>query len=80
MQHGHVAVDVAQQHGKFIATDARQLRVPWQVRLQVGSQLAQQLIAGRVTTKVVDLLELVEVEVEQVAVVATFWMVQGSLQ
>ena len=58
-------VVAGQQHGELVATDAGQLGLARQAAEQMPGQLAQQLVAGRVTAEVVDLLELVKIEKQQ---------------
>ena len=61
-----VALTTGEQHGELVAADARQFGLARQAAEQVAGQLAQQLVAGRVTAEIVDLLELVQIEEQQV--------------
>ena len=55
---------VLQQHAEFVAPEPRQRVSLAQLALQESADLAQQIVAGRVAARVVDLLEAVEIEVE----------------
>ena len=55
---------VLEQHAELVAAEPRQRVAFAQARPQQRADLAQQLVAGGVAARVVDDLELVEVEVE----------------
>ena len=58
-----------EQNAELVAAEAREGVAFAQARAQQRGYLAQQLVAGRVPARVVDDLELVEVEVQHRVVV-----------
>src|SRR5690606_20349505 len=53
-----------EQHAELVSAEPRQRVAPADLRLQQRAELAQQLVAGAVAARIVDDLELVEIDVQ----------------